>query len=97
MPRPRKLKPASAMMDDAIPAVDKTMIGPIALGRICLNMVRIDPYPKALVASTYSISRSEKLSANNAGNFNPAGNTDGNECLPKWIQCQAHDIIGEFQ
>ena len=36
------------------------MIGPIAFGRMCRNMIRASPDPAARAASTYSFSRSER-------------------------------------
>src|SRR6266511_3118637 len=60
IPKPRNERAASIRIAPATVSVMLTMIGPIAFGRMCLNMMRRSPAPAALAASTYSFSRSER-------------------------------------
>ena len=54
MPRPRKLKLASAMMRDPIPKVAATMIGAAEFGTRCVKIIRALEAPSARDASVNS-------------------------------------------
>lgn len=58
-PTPRKLNPASIKIAAAKFAAATTMMGPIALGSMCLNIILKSDRPSAFAAWTYSNSRNE--------------------------------------
>ena len=60
-PIPKKLKPASSKIAEAKLEAAITITGPSTLGNICLLMIRKLLKPNALPASTYCISRNEKI------------------------------------
>ena len=62
-PKPRNDSAASMMIAAPMMSVVWTMIGLIALGRMCRNTMRRSLAPAALAASTNSFSRSERNSA----------------------------------
>ena len=62
-PNPRKLKPASVKMAEAMPMVAETSTGATALGMICRKIILKLPIPRAFAAATKSCSLNERNSA----------------------------------
>ena len=60
MPSPKKLRPAAEIMISPTPRVACTITGPIALGMMCLQMIRKSLVPMARADSIYSLLRMER-------------------------------------